>query len=318
MDPKRPAATLIPYSVASALWSDAAAKLRFFALPDNTTINVKECPRDAAQCAPVEEGGGYEEPGDWIFPVGTVFVKTFMFGDRIVETRLLMRSGEFDFWGYSYEWRADQTDADLIPADGEFANGKDVMIQGPNGMQSWHFPSRVECGTCHTSPAGTSLGPETQQLNTDYTYPNGVTGNQIQTLDHIGVFTASPADMPALPSLTDTSAPVEARARAYMHANCSMCHRPGSTFTGFDARFSVPFADMQLCNVTPEKGNLGVMDAMRITPGDPAASVVSLRMHTRDVGMLPSVQMPILATYVVDDTGVGVIDEWITSLTGCP
>ncbi len=318
MDPTKPAQTLIPYDVASALWSDAATKHRYFALPDNTTIDVKECPRDAAQCAPVEEGGSYEEPGDWSFPIGTVFVKTFVFGDRIVETRLLVRAGEFDYWGYSYEWRADQTDADLVPTDGDYINGKDVMIEGPNGMQTWHFPSRSQCGTCHTTPAGTSLGPETQQLNTDYTYPNGFTGNQIETLEHIGIFTNPVADMPALPSPTDTSAPLEERARAYLHANCSMCHRPGSTFTGFDARFSVPFADMQLCNVVPEKGDLGIMNAMRITPGDPMASIVSRRMHTRDLSMPMSVQMPLIATNVVDDEGVGVIDDWIESLTSCP
>jgi uncharacterized repeat protein (TIGR03806 family) len=318
MDPKQPAQTLIPYSVASALWSDAAAKQRFFALPDNTTIDVKECPRDAAQCAPVEMGGGYEESGDWIFPIGTVFVKTFIFGTRIVETRLLVRASEFDYWGYSYEWRADQTDADLVPTDGDFINGKDVMIEGPNGMQTWHYPSRSECLACHTTPAGTFLGPETQQLNTDFAYPNGVTGNQIETLEHIGIFTSPPADMPALPSPTGTSAPLEERARSYLHSNCSMCHRPGSTFTGFDARFSVPFVDTQLCNAVPEKGDLGVMGALRITPGDPAASVVSLRMHTRDLTMMPSVQMPLISTNVVDDDGVGVIDEWIESLTACP
>jgi hypothetical protein len=318
MDPKLPAATLIPYDVASPLWSDAADKQRFFALPDNATIDVKDCMRNPTQCTPVETGGTYEDEGDWIFPIGTVFVKTFGFGGRIHETRLLVRASEFDYWGYSYEWRADQTDADLIPPDGDFINGKDVMLEGPNGMQSWHYPSRSECMTCHTTPAGTALGPETSQLNFDYEYPNGVTGNQVETLEHIGIFTAPPADMEALPTPTGTAAPLEERARAYLHANCSMCHRPGSTFTGFDARFSTPFADMNLCNVAPEKGNLGVMNAMRITPGDASASVVSLRMHTRDLGMMMSVQMPILGTNVVDDDGAGVIDEWIESLTGCP
>jgi hypothetical protein len=41
-------------------------------------------------------------------------------------------------------------------------------------------------------------------------------------------------------------------------------------------------------------------------------------MHTRDLGMQMSVQMPLIGTNVVDDDGVGVIDEWIESLTGCP
>jgi uncharacterized repeat protein (TIGR03806 family) len=317
MDPTLPAATLIPYSVSSALWSDAAVKGRFFALPDGATIDVKDCTREPETCVPVGMGGTYEDEGDWTFPVGTVFVKTFSFGGRLVETRLLVRAGEFDFWGYSYEWRADQSDADLIPPDGDFINGKDVMVEGPNGMQTWHFPSRPQCLQCHTTPAGVALGPETSQLNTDYTYPNGVTGNQIDTLEHIGLFTDAPARLPAYPSPTGDEALTE-RARAYLHANCSNCHRPGSNFEGFDARFSTPFADMNLCNAAPEKGDLGVMGAMRITPGDPASSVVSLRMHTRDGAMAMPMQMPMIGTNVVDTEGVAVVDEWIESLTACP
>jgi len=107
---------------------------------------------------------------------------------------------------------------------------------------------------------------------------------------------------------------VAERARSYLQSNCAMCHRPGSAFTSFDMRFSTPFAEMNLCNAVPEKGDLGVAGALRITPGDPASSLVSLRMHSRN----PMTQMPQVGTKVVDEAGVGVIDEWITSLTGCP
>ncbi|HEX6274812.1 MAG TPA: hypothetical protein VFZ53_17340 [Polyangiaceae bacterium] len=309
-DPKRPAATLIPYSVSSPLWSDAAAKTRYFALPPGATIDVKDCARNPDACAPVDMGGTYEDEGDWNFPVGTVFVKTFAFGEKLVETRLLVRAGEFDFWGYSYQWRDDQTDADLLASNVE---GYDAEVQGPNGMQVWHFPSRQQCLQCHTTPAGVALGPETSQLNTDFTYPNGVTGNQLDTLEHIGLFSAPPPRRPAYPSPTGDAALTE-RARSYLQSNCSMCHRPGSNFTGFDARFSTPFAEMNLCNAMPEKGDLGVAGALRITPGNPGASVLSLRMHTRD----PMLQMPQIGTTVVDDSGTDVIDQWITSLTGCP
>jgi hypothetical protein len=317
-DPTLPAATLIPYGVSSPLWSDAAYKERFFALPDGATIDVKDCTRNPGQCTPIEEGGTYEDEGDWTFPIGTVFMKTFAFGDRLLETRLLVRAAEFDFWGYSYEWRADQTDADLIPSGGDFINGKDVMVEGPDGMQTWHFPSRAQCLECHTTPAGVYLGPETSALNSDFTYPNGVTGNQLETLEHIGVFTASPEPLSAYPDPADATASLEERARSYLHANCSMCHRPGSNFTGFDVRYSVPFADTKLCNEPPEKGDLGVMGAMKVTPGNAEASVVSLRMHVRDIGMAQFFQMPRLGTNVVDEAGVGVIDEWIDSLTSCP
>jgi hypothetical protein len=66
------------------------------------------------------------------------------------------------------------------------------------------------------------------------------------------------------------------------------------------------------------KGDLGVMGALRITPGDPASSVVSLRMHLRDGTVEMPLQMPMIGTNVVDAEGVAVIDEWIESLTACP
>jgi hypothetical protein len=260
-------------------------------------------------------GGTYLDEGDWTFPIGTVFVKTFAFGGRLVETRLLVRAGQDDYWGFSYQWREDQTDADLLASN---VDGYDAEVMGPDGMQTWHFPSRQQCLQCHTTPAGIFLGPETSALDADFTYPNGVTGNQVETLDRIGLFAETPASRPAFPDPTDSQVPLEERARSYLHANCSMCHRPGATFTGFDARFSTPFADTMLCNVAPEKGDLGVASAMRITPGSAASSVVSLRMHVRDIGMPMSFQMPQVGTNVVDDAGASVIDAWIDSLTGCP
>ena len=35
---------------------------------------------------------------------------------------------------------------------------------------------------CHTTAAGFTLGLETLQLNGDFSYPNGVTANQLETL----------------------------------------------------------------------------------------------------------------------------------------
>ncbi|HTK77315.1 MAG TPA: hypothetical protein VL371_18770, partial [Gemmataceae bacterium] len=165
------------------------------------------------------------------------------------------------------------------------------------------------------TPAGVFLGPETSQLNTMFEYPNGVVANQLDTLEHIGAFSAPVARRPAYPTPTDTAAgDVTERARAYLQANCSNCHRPGSVFTGFDARFITPFKDMTLCNAPPEKGDLGTAGAMRITPGDHTKSLVSMRMHIRD----PLTQMPQIGTNYIDTNGVAVIDEWIDSLTSCP
>jgi uncharacterized repeat protein (TIGR03806 family) len=315
-DPKQPAATMIPYGVITPLWSDGAAKGRYFALPDGGVIHVKDCTDSAApDCQDPQSGGGtYEDEGDWSFPVGTVFMKTFGFESRLVETRLLIKKSEFDWWGYSYHWNAEQTDAALWDDN---IDGYDEMVQGPDGMVNWHYPSRAQCLQCHVTAAGVSLGPETSQLNYDFEYPNGVVGNQLETLEHIGIFEQAPPMRPAYPSPADTSVALDERARSYLHINCGICHRPGGNFTDFDARFATPLADMLLCGepagkAVPEEYML--TDPLRLDPGHPESSVVSLRMHSLE----PTFRMPQIGSRVVDATGTKAVDDWITSLTACP
>jgi len=315
MAPTQPAATLIAYDVATPLWSDGAEKHRYFALPDTGTIHVKDCSGNAPECEDPQSGGGnYEDEGDWDFPDGTVFVKTFGFEGKLVETRLLMKRDQDNWWGFSYQWREDQSDADLL---GTEPDGYDAMVPGPDGMVNWHFPSRGQCLQCHVTAAGVSLGPETSQLNFDFTYPNGAKGNQIDTLEHAGVFEAKPPMLPVYPTPEDTTATLEERARSYLHINCGICHRPGGNFADFDARFSTAFEDTGLCGTTPDKAVLPeymLDDPKRLDPGHPENSVVSLRMHSLD----STFRMPQVGSRVVDPTGSMVVDDWISSLTACP
>jgi uncharacterized repeat protein (TIGR03806 family) len=288
-NPTRPADGLIPYGVNVALWSDGADKQRWMAIPDGTQIHVND-------------------DGDWDLPVGSVLMKQFSLGGKPVETRLLMLHPDGVWAGYSYEWDDDGTDATLLPA------GKTKTAFG----QKWTFPSRSECLACHTAAAGRSLGPETLQLNGDFTYEaTRRISNQIATLDHLGLFDAAigdPTTLPALPSIDDGNQPVDTRARAYLHANCSFCHRPNSTGQGpADFRFATDFAMTNVCNAMPQEGDLGVMGSRLLVPGAAAQSIMSLRMHALDV-----TRMPPLATSTVDATGTQLIDDWIRSLTACP
>jgi len=84
-NPALPGPALIPYDVNSPLWSDGAAKERWFALPNGTTISRTL-------------------DGDFDLPVGSVTVKTFRINGRLVETRLFMRHADGEWAGYSYEW----------------------------------------------------------------------------------------------------------------------------------------------------------------------------------------------------------------------
>jgi uncharacterized repeat protein (TIGR03806 family) len=289
-DPALPGPGLIPYGVRSPLFSDGASKERFMAVPDGTNATI-----DATS-------------GDMDFPVGTIFFKHFRIDGKLVETRMLVRHDQDTWAGYSYEWNDAQTDATLLPA------GKSKVLD--NG-QTWTYPARAACLSCHTQAAGRSLGLEVGQLNGGFTYDStGIFANQLTTLDHIGIITlpAAVETLPAFPSVNADTASAEDRARAYLHVNCSMCHRQGGTGqSNADMRFNIPFADAHLCNEAAHEGDLGVTNAKLIAPGDPSHSLVSLRTHTVGQG-----KMPPLARSLVDESGTAAIDEWITSLTACP
>ncbi|MBX3191694.1 MAG: PQQ-dependent sugar dehydrogenase [Labilithrix sp.] len=288
-DVKRPATGLVPYGVIAQLWSDGAEKDRFIALPDGAKITVRD-------------------DGDFDFPNGTVLVKTFSIGGKKIETRLLVRHDDGGWAGYTYEWLDDESDAVFLPG----SKRKTV------GSQTWHYPSRGECVRCHTEPAGRSLGLELPQLNGDFTYVStNRISNQLKTLEHIDMFD-KPLGKPveqiaAYPDPLGTG-PVEGRARAYLHANCSHCHRENGGGRGnMVLTFATSLKDTVTCNVDPEAGDLGIAGAKLIVPGDPAKSLLSVRPHA-----LGANRMPPIASSLVDTQGVAVLDDWIRSVTACP
>ena len=285
--PTEPALGLIPYQVNMPLWSDGAEKQRWLALPLGGKISVAD-------------------DGDWDLPVGTVLMKQFRLQGKLVETRLFMRHTDGDWGGYSYEWNDDQNDANLLP-------GAKVKIVGG---QEWQFPSRSQCLQCHTAAAGRSLGLETPQLNGSMVYPKtGRIANQLATLSHLGLFEKTlpgPETLPSFPALVDATAPVDLRARAYLHSNCSMCHRPGGPGQGpQDFRHFVPGVQMNVFNVDPTQGTFGITGAKLFAPGDPDHSMILQRMRKIGLG-----RMPPLASSIEHRSGTQVIDRWIRSGLG--
>ena len=295
-----PANFLVPYSVNSPLWSDGAVKTRWFTLPTNSVIN-------------------FSASGEWRFPAGSVFVKDFALPVddtnpnilRRLETRLLVRDTNGCVYGASYKWRADNSDADLV------TNGitEPVEIKTANGTrtQNWFYPGRQDCLTCHTTASGGVLGVETRQLNGSFTYPNGVTANQLLTLGHLGIFDAEFDEAKIssylrLVNITNNSAALGLRARSYLDANCSMCHRPGGVGVFFDARFDTPLEKQNLIN-GPVANQLGIAGARVIVPGNIDKSLLFHRVSIVGEG-----QMPPIARNLVDDQAVAVIGRWISSL----
>ena len=287
-DVTQPYSGLVPYEINAPFWSDGAAKDRYIAIPDGSTISI-------------------DANDDWVFPPGTVLVKNFRLGGQLIETRHLMRHPDGVWAGYTYEWNPAQTEANRV------RGGKVVDING----QDWIYPDEAECQACHTSIATVALGPETAQLNGDFTYPStSRTANQLETLDHIMMFSSPLPDVATLPALTDpsdTGADLDERARSYLHTNCASCHQPGGpTPVNLDLRYSTALADTNACDEAPQAGDLGLNMARIIAPGDPSRSVLLDRMDRRD-----DVGMPPLGSTVVDSAGVSLISQWIVALSGC-
>ncbi len=310
-DPSKPYAGLLPFDLNSPLWSDGADKKRWMALPSGAKITVIE-------------------GGDFDFPPGTMLVKEFSLGGRRLETRFFahhpvhgdggVAAGQWV--GYTYEWNAEQTEAFLVPAGPTTPFDVD-----PNnaGLGQWQVPNRDECMTCHTVAANRSLGPEVGQLNRSYTYEStGTTSNQLATLDHIGMFTEP---LPAIETLAKLASPedqasdVDQRARAYLHANCSFCHRKPDGLGGGPDEFraSVPFEMMGICDVAPT-----IASAVTELGMDPSKAKILAHMSPPDSVMWKRMQargpfqMPPIGSKKADMEGLNLIAQWINSITECP
>jgi hypothetical protein len=343
------AANAHPYEVNSPLWSDNASKTRAFVLPAGGKIHVLNCVADGgadlASCSPPDNAPTdfAVDNGKWIFPVGSVMIKNFMFDGKFVETRLLMHvdaatanaNGGYDWIGYSYAWNVEQTEATINPnarVQVMFNTGTDA------GVVDWRYPDRTDCNTCHNgSNGGGTLGLEMDQMNRVV----GAT-NQIDAFAALGLFDVAPAKpyptalvepyTNAQLGLTGTAgATPEEEARSYLAVNCGFCHRPDYNDLGFDLRYNLTLTQAGLCNTPAQKPATGVdIDAggtLLLDPGNHANSALWIRPHeaipaSADPTDLDTpreyYRMPQLATYVVDPQGTGVIAQWIDSLTTCP
>jgi glucose/arabinose dehydrogenase/mono/diheme cytochrome c family protein len=296
-----PAPGVVAYDVNVPFWSDNAIKSRWFSLPD-TNLTVAFSPAD-----------------NWSFPTGTVWVKHFDLeltngvpaSAKRLETRLIVKNSG-GVYGVTYRWGDSTTNATLV---GEEGLDEPFIIRDSGGgvvrTQTWHYPGRMECLTCHTPAGGWALGFNTPQLNRDHAY-GGAVINQIQALNDAGYFSnrvSGVGSMLALASATNTSASIEFRVRSYLTANCVPCHQPGGVAlqqANWDARITTPLSAANIVD-GPLAKNFG----------NPTNRVVTLRSLTNSVmysrvANLDDNHMPPLATSLVNIEAVQLLAEWIT------
>jgi putative heme-binding domain-containing protein len=305
----QPAAGVTPFTINSPQWQDGATAEHWVALPGDSSATLH------AQAKPI--------PGmvNWHnfrlhFPENAVLARTISLGGQRLETQLLHFDGQ-DWQPYTYAWRDDQSDADLVPADG---GEKEVTVGGQKLV--WPLHSRSQCRLCHSSWSEYALGFQPEQLNR----PGRDGRNQLVALSELGLIRRVAADGKPLVPFDDESAArerklvdpaddsqaLEARARAYLHANCGHCHsNGGGGAVGLRLQFPVAVADMQAVGVRPARGDFELPDACIIKSGEPLASTLYFRMAKfgRD-------RMPHLGSERPDEAGLKLIEQWIAGMKG--
>jgi hypothetical protein len=292
----------LPYEVVPA-WSDGAVARRWIFLPS-----------EGAHDQP-EEQIVSTDAHDWQFPIGTVVMQHLELPideedpTRVarLETRFLIHGDDERWYGLSYRWREDGSDAELL--SGPATRDLEVRLTGDTRPRTWSFPSRDQCQVCHTSAAGGVLGLRAHQLNRDLRYPGtGRTDNQLHTWSALGVLEPplDPGASLAAARIDDVTASLELRARSWLDVNCAGCHQPEMGLaSSFDARLSTPLPEQGL--VWGEAlDDLGTADAYLIHPGVPDSSIV-----LRRIAAAGPEAMPRLARAHTDRRGQALLSAWI-------
>lgn len=325
---------VVPFSVNVPMWEDGLAAVRMIALPESTSViwhkdqvpipgtifnRVLEFPKDAVLARTVSTAFGAGFPR------------------RRVETQILHFNGRV--WrGYTYRWNSRQTDADLVEADGLEST---IHVRDPRSVEKWidrphFFASRAACVRCHNPWAQHTLAFNIPQINRSRVFHTGFVDHQLRVFEHIGILKRSSPedegptpfaeaeakpllisqveavyrDQPRLSPPFDDSIPLDLRARSYLQANCSHCHRMGGGGTAdIDLRFDFPLDKTKAVGVRPMQGTFGIHDAQIVAPGDPFRSTLYYRMSKVGKG-----RMPHIGSQLVDDRGLRLIYDWIREL----
>ena len=301
-----PADGIIPYTVNSPLWSDGAEKKRWIALPNNGSFNT------------AAEKVSFSAQDPWEFPEGTVIIKHFELPidarnpslTKRLETRFIVVGKGGRVYGVTYKWLDDQTDA-LLLADGTTQAYAVTDASGKVNSQSWHFPGRSECLSCHNVNAGQVLGVNTHQLNGELLYPESrVKDNQLNTWNHLGIFDqdiGKPKDYDASVPLDNPKAIREYKIRSYIASNCAHCHQPNGVDAAFDARLQTKIENQGLIKTLVESATSH--ENFIVLPGAPAES----EFWIRDNSTGPDAMPPIGKT-LVDEEYMSVLTSWINNL----
>lgn len=319
----RMAQGVLPFSINAEQWSDSTTAERSIGLPGNSAVTMHK------SAVPVP---GTIMQTRLVWPPDAVLAKTVSLelergranSRRRVETQVLHYDGKI--WrAYSYRWNPEQTDAELVGADGaeQAFDIRDPEAPGGHRRLNYSFAPRASCMRCHNPWAQHTLAFNLAQIDRTHQY-DGVKADQVTTLEHIGILALAATDGTAerdnhvepvqtAGKLVDPSNPeldINLRARSYLHVNCSHCHQLGAGGTAeIDLRFDLPLDRTKAVGVRPMQGTFGIHDAQIVAPGDPFRSVLLYRISKLGRG-----RMPHIGSDWTDPRGIELIHDWIERL----
>ncbi|HIF14361.1 MAG TPA: hypothetical protein EYQ86_03130, partial [Bacteroidetes bacterium] len=290
------------YSLSSPLFSDYSDKLRFVYIPEGKKL-------------------GYEKNKVFLFPVGSILIKTFAYlntngslNPQLLETRLLIHANS-GWKTISYIWNKEQTEAYLEIA-GKTTEVSFINKEGEKITFDYSVPTQIQCKGCHLKNDKISpIGPSIRQLNKDFDYAQGIQ-NQLIHWEKAKILSSLPdiSKIPQLPVWDDeTTGSLHERAMAYLDINCGHCHReegPANT-SGLRLRYNEidPYKiGIMKKPVAAGKGTGG--RPYDIVPGQPDQSILIYRMESTDPGKM----MPEVGRKIVHKEGVEMIRDWISHL----
>jgi len=312
LKPLAPASGVEAYKPVAPMWNDGAVAQHHLAIPGDGVIATTNARKVIS---------GFM----WHFPTDTVLARTLTLemkrGDpastRRIETQLMHFDGQQ--WNpYTYRWNAAQTDAALVPSEGasDVFNVTDAAAPGGRRELAWRFHSRAECLRCHNAWASETVGFNWLQLGAaDYAPAKGATTNapsELRRLEERGLVEVKnlPKNPARLVNPHDTTQPLEARARSWLHANCAACHRNGAggavpSHLNIDKKLDTA----RVLDVKPTRGDFGLTDARVIAPGRPYSSALLWRIATEGAG-----HMPMTGSRTVDEAGTLLLRDWVAAL----
>jgi hypothetical protein len=288
---------VLPFSPQYPLWSDGAVKRRWIYLPPGTSIDATK-------------------PDAWDFPRGTKLWKEFRHG-RALETRFMERGADGEWRFASYVWSADGADAVLAPVAGI----REMPAREAPGAR-YTIPAQDDCRACHEGAPVPVLGFSALQLSPDRDplaphAESSAVAVDLRSLVARGLLRNLSPELLANPPRIEAANPDERAALGYLHGNCGNCHNDEGPLAVLEMTLAQRVGaqgtinDAVLRSVVDVQSQFrGAGGIARVAPGHPGASVIALRMRSRE----PMQQMPPLGTTAVDTVAMALIARWIESL----